>query len=257
MLNSSRRNIQYPNPDHSDRPDVPLHIGYLVTALELDMVYQQGTNAQRVAAAHLVGSYWHETDTGLDWYDDGTNWNQVGAQSMTGLLSARPAATAVPAGTLYRATDNGIVYRSDHTNWSLWSVSSGAELDYAQVVTPSAAVSATTEATAAAIVTGNPVTYDGTRNKIEFFCPALAASTGLTLNIVFLRDTTVIGQVRVVTYTTSAALYPPIGEVFDTPSAGAHTYSVKAFVSTGNATIQAGAGGSGNLVPAFLRVTKA
>jgi hypothetical protein len=32
---------------------------------------------------------------------------------------------------------------------------------------------------------------------------------------------------------------------------------VKAFVSTGTLTVGAGAGGSGNLVPGWLRVTKA
>ena len=54
--------------------------------------------------------------------------------------------------------------------------------------------------------------------------------------------------------------YDPAGaefEIFDTPTVGAHTYAVKAFVSTGTLTVNAGAGGSGNLVPGHLRVTKA
>lgn len=34
-----------------------------------------------------------------------------------GLLSARPAATAVKRGTIYYATDNGLTYRSDGTVW--------------------------------------------------------------------------------------------------------------------------------------------
>jgi hypothetical protein len=51
----------------------------------------------------------------------------------------------------------------------------------------------------------------------------------------------------------------PIAVCFDTPPSGAHTYAVKAFstATTPNYTLKAGAGGSGALVPAFLRVTKA
>lgn len=37
-----------------------------------------------------------------------------------GLLSARPAATAVPAGSLYPATDTDIIYRSDGATWADW-----------------------------------------------------------------------------------------------------------------------------------------
>ena len=41
-----------------------------------------------------------------------------------------------------------------------------------------------------------------------------------------------------------------------TPSNASHTYSVRAFVSSGTGLIGAGAGGSGTAFPAFIRVWK-
>lgn len=129
----------------------------------------------------------------------------------------------------------------------------GSELDYAQITANIAAISATTEATSVAVITGNAVTYDGSKIKITFFTPlaALAAQ----LNFVLYRDTTPIGQSRI--NPGNGPGTPVEIEFFDTPTPGSHTYSIKAFVASGTATISAGAGGAGNLLPAFLRVTRA
>jgi hypothetical protein len=56
-----------------------LHIGNLAAPLDLDVIYNQGTDAQRIAAAHQTGGgrFWWATDTLLMWYDDGTTWRQV------------------------------------------------------------------------------------------------------------------------------------------------------------------------------------
>ena len=134
-------------------------------------------------------------------------------------------------------------------------VTVGTQLDYAQITAASATISATTEATAVAILTGNSVTYDGTKVAIEFFIPKLTGAGAATVTWVILRDATVLGQVYYGTGSTNAggSLY----RTFDTPAAGAHTYAIKAFVNTSNQVVQAGPGGSGQLVPAYLRVTKA
>jgi hypothetical protein len=81
MLNSARRSISYPNLDRSDRPDIPAHIKNLVDALEIDVVFAQGTDAQRLAAAHLSGVIWRTSDTGKFWWDTGTIWVEFGAAS--------------------------------------------------------------------------------------------------------------------------------------------------------------------------------
>jgi len=131
---------------------------------------------------------------------------------------------------------------------------SGAQIDYAQI-TADVSITHTTEGTADTVVTGNSITYDGTKNNVEFWCPNIT-SNAIAAVFVLLRDSTVLGQAI-----SSAANVINGGfkaEVFDTPTAAAHTYAVKAFQSSvGTLTVKAGAGGSGVLLPPFLRVTKA
>lgn len=138
-----------------------------------------------------------------------------------------------------------------------------AELDFQQATADVTGITATTEAGATAVITGNAVNFDGSKVKIEFFCPEVvnvAGSGTNKLSVVFLRDTTVVGQAVILE---TGSTFVNGGGVtvccFDTPALGSHTYAVKVFsaATTPNYTIKAGAGGSGNLVPAFLRVTKA
>jgi hypothetical protein len=112
---------------------------------------------------------------------------------------------------------------------------------------------------AISIITGNTVTYDGTRVKVEFYAPWIGTGTSTNvINIVFLRDSTVLGHAVIWQSGTSSVRFSSPAMFFDTPPAGSHTYAVKAYcdVSTG-AFIGAGPGGSGSLFPAFMRVTKA
>jgi hypothetical protein len=83
VLASTRRGISYPNPDRSDRDDIAAHIGNVIAALDVDVVYNQGTDAARLAAAHQSGGgrFWWTTDTLTMWYDDGATW-----QNLAGLL---------------------------------------------------------------------------------------------------------------------------------------------------------------------------
>jgi hypothetical protein len=99
MLTSTRRAISYPNPDRSDRADIATHIGYLLAALDLDVVFNQGTDAARIAASHQSGGgrFWWTTDTLILWYDDGTTWRSVGsipAGTITNSMVASGAAIA-------------------------------------------------------------------------------------------------------------------------------------------------------------------
>jgi hypothetical protein len=165
-----------------------------------------------------------------------------------------------PQGSLYMRRDGGdawhlYVKTTAVTVNTGWVAIPGQELDYAQITTNPAGITATTEATSQAVITGNAVYYDGSRVKVSFFVPKLVSSASQTVTFVVYRDSTVIGQVFAGTVNTTA---PGMDfDIFDTPAAGAHTYAVKAFVSTGTLTVNAGAGGSGNLVPGWLRVSKA
>jgi len=168
-------------------------------------------------------------------------------------------------GSVYMRRDQAAIYvKTTAVTLDIgWILNAGGEWDYRAVTADVTGIVATTEAGATAVITGNAVTYDGTRVKLEFFAPEVVYVAGTGTNkvtVVFLRDTTVVGQAVILesgsTFTNREAATV---ECFDTPSAGQHTYGVKAFAAAAspNYTVKAGTGGSGNLVPAFLRVTKA
>jgi hypothetical protein len=134
-------------------------------------------------------------------------------------------------------------------------VAPGTELDSAQITTPTASIAVTTEATAVAIITGNSVVYDGSPVLIEVEIPLITQGSGANyLTLVLLRDSTVLGHIS---RGVVAIQYPFFGRLRDTPPAGAHTYKLSGFVANGSAVVSPGAGGSGNVAPAYLRVTKA
>lgn len=165
-----------------------------------------------------------------------------------------------PQGSLYLRRDGGdawhlYVKTTAVTLDTGWIALPGQELDYAQITASPAGITATTEATSQTVISGNSVYYDGSRVKVSFFAPKLTSAASQTVTFVVYRDATVIGQVYGGTVNTT--LQGMDFELFDTPPLGAHTYTVKAFVSASTLTVGAGAGGSGNLVPAWLRVTKA
>jgi len=91
MQTTTRRGVQYPSADRSDRADIATHFGYLASAVDVDVLFNQGTDAARQAAAHQSGGgrFWWTTDTLIMWYDDGAAWRTVGsiaAGSITGAL---------------------------------------------------------------------------------------------------------------------------------------------------------------------------
>src|SRR5215831_1284426 len=103
MLTSARRQISYPNPDRSDRPDVPAHILNLVNALEADVLFNIGTDAARIAATHQVGGgrFWYASDTNILWFDDGTVWRAIGNAPL-----ASPVFTGTPTAPTPATADN-------------------------------------------------------------------------------------------------------------------------------------------------------
>lgn len=216
METSTRRGIDYPSADRSDRPDLPLYYKNIVDASEEDAVYVQGTDAARLLATHYPdgGLFWWTTDTLKMWYDDGTNWNQVGDFA-------------------------------------------GKEIDYAQITSDIG----TTSLTASAAINGNSKTYDGAKVKIEVFACKISVGGGSVDGIHLYKDGSEIASL----YGSGAILgnsgsdeVPGLWTFFDTPSAGAHIYSVYIKSDGANTTaLRAGAGGAGAKPPAFIRSSKA
>lgn len=79
MLVSTRRSIVYPNPTRTDTADVPRDFLAVINALEIDVVYGQGTLVARPAAGLQGRIYCASDQTPKQFYwDDGATWNAMG-----------------------------------------------------------------------------------------------------------------------------------------------------------------------------------
>lgn len=123
--------------------------------------------------------------------------------------------------------------------------------------TSTTSITATSEGTANTIITTTSATYTNVEHEVEFFAPSIALpGSNIAVTIVLLCDTTVIGQATFKGSSTQNVV-PVMVKAHHTPSAAAHTYTAKAFVGSGTGTIGGGAGGSGNELPAYLKVSLA
>lgn len=106
-----------------------------------------------------------------------------------------------PQGSLYMRRDGGdswhlYVKTTAVTLNTGWVALPGQEFDFASISTaPGPSITATTEATSQAVITGNSVYYDGSRVKLSFFVPKLSSSASLAATFVVYRDATVVGQI--------------------------------------------------------------
>ena len=137
-------------------------------------------------------------------------------------------------------------------------VTRGYELSYTEF-TGNVSITATTEATANTIVTAPALIFDGQTPIIIKFSAfeAVTAAAGTQLNFWLYDGANSIGGL--------AALFASAGTVAAqvererefTPTVGPHTYSIRASNSAaGTATVFSGAGGVGNNLPGFLRITR-
>jgi hypothetical protein len=165
-----------------------------------------------------------------------------------------PWTTAVTRASGYGVT--AAVWNTEHVD----NMNYLKEVGYSQV-TSDVTVTATSEATATAVVALGAITYEAVPHMIEFSAPDARPNTGAAgQNITFaLFDSTtaVVGVWgRIATPAASGNLVPVrLGYRF-TPTAAAHTYNVKCWVSVSSGLVQAGAGGSATHGPAWLRITR-
>jgi hypothetical protein len=142
------------------------------------------------------------------------------------------------------------------------------ELAYAENTGGPFSVTATTEAGADTIVTAGAVTLDGATNVVvEWGAASLipAAVGGAWINMILFDNGSSLGILggaeNQAGATVSASVHTPVHQQrrLAAPAAGSHTYSIRAFVSSGTGTgqINAGAGGAGVDMPAYIRVVTA
>jgi hypothetical protein len=135
----------------------------------------------------------------------------------------------------------------------------GDELDYAEFTAP-VSITATTAGAANTVVTGNAIAYSGDI-LIEFFAPSAACGTSTGAQVIFIlvdggTDIGIIAQIRTPA-AGSSHIAPIYGSRKLTGLAATKTYGVEAYRVTADGTVTAGAGGAGNYVPGYIRITDA
>jgi hypothetical protein len=129
------------------------------------------------------------------------------------------------------------------------------QLAYVEFTSP-VTLAGTNEAGATSVVSAGAVSFDGsTRVCIEFFAPYLLAPSGVSAFLVLYDGSSSIGQM--VQLGNGVLVVSPHAQRYLTPSNALHTYSVRGYDSSGTGSVGAGAGGSGNLMPGFIRIVTA
>jgi hypothetical protein len=146
-----------------------------------------------------------------------------------------------------------------------WMPPVGYELAYSQI-TSNVSVTATVEVGSTTVVTAPTYTFDGvTPVIVEFYSPQVNTPgvAGSYVVLGLFQDGVAYGQVAVVLAAGPAGISisaPVSTKRRFTPSAGGHTYSIRAFsVNATGGVIVAGPGGPGGgiYMPTFIRITRA
>lgn len=167
---------------------------------------------------------------------------------------AKVNGVAVPAAP----TAGQVLTAMDGTHAS-WATPGGgaAQLDYVERVTNFAIAGGAT-----LVIGGNAVVYDGaTRIRVEIFCPQLGLNAANQQVQIYLFDGGASIGTLADLYAFAAGQFnaPFMATRYLTPAAGAHTLNVYAALAFGAAGgyWNCGAGGAGNMMPSYLRVSVA
>lgn len=233
-------------------------------------LYQAGDHASR--PANGAGCVLYScTDHDLVYRDDGTSWATYmtlvggsGGDVATDAIwdAAGDIAVGSGANTAARLAIGAAntVPKSNGTTLA-YALPPSHEFDYVQWTAGLFSPTATTEATADVFITGSSVTYDGSTSiMIEGFSPLWSANpaTGNAIVCVLWDDTANVSLGKIAFKSSQAAntgYEPMIARRRLTPASGARVYSLRIYGNGGQ--VIGGAGGVGEYVPAFIRITKA
>lgn len=133
------------------------------------------------------------------------------------------------------------------------------ELSYVEF-SSAVSITATAEGSANTVVTAAALTVSGsTRICVEFYCANVQLPPSATGQVIIClyEGGSSIGRLAQLLNVAAATGGPSVfARRYWTPSAGTYTWSVRAWEFGGTATIAAGAGGSGNQFPGYIRITK-
>jgi len=123
--------------------------------------------------------------------------------------------------------------------------------------TTSVTVTATVESTPTDVISSGAITYAATPIEITFGSSSVLPAGSATASVVLhLWDgATEIGRIAHVQGSGNATTRTPVyATVRLTPTAGSHTYKIRAHQAGGNGTVEAGTGGVGNVLPGYIRI---
>lgn len=192
-------------------------------------------------------------------------WN--GSQWTPATVLSSPLTTKGDVWT-YSSADARLAVGSDHqvltakssaTTGNDWEYPPGYEIGYDQITSPVSITGSASNSTTT-VIAGSAHTFDGALVIAEFsafsvISPSVASSF---INIGLYESITLLAVVAQILVPAAVNMrVPAVGKFRFTPTAGSHTYSIKAWTSstTGTPQILADAG-SANGDPAFLRFTK-
>lgn len=176
----------------------------------------------------------------------------------SGPLVGTDAFALVQGGATRKASIAGLDARNDGRYYMKGAADTpGAELAYSQI-TSTVTVNATSNTSPTMVAPGIPVTCDGSLILVfftAFTCQAPNVASGQIILTLWDGSTDLgwLGTVAGQGVAAPVSLVRRLG-----PTAGSHTYSVRAWCPTGTGgSVSAGAGGGPNtLPPAMLRITK-
>lgn len=132
----------------------------------------------------------------------------------------------------------------------------GYEYGYTEF-TSNVSITATTEATANQIVSAGAITFDGAPVRVEFGAYLIRGPASVSIFVELYDGASSIGVLGQYDMDAGADGVPPRLTRRFTPTAVAHTYSIRAHLaSAGTGTVFGGAGGVGLAMPGFIRITK-
>ena len=189
--------------------------------------------------------------------------------ALDALITARVAkASFVATGDILYASSAGVPARlAVGTNGHVLTLAGGIpswaaavasnELAY-QEFTGTVTRTNVAEGSAPTIVTAPAFTADGTSAYVvEFFAPRWTAGSAPNASKLYLyQDGSSIGHLADIDGADSLVGFA-YGQRRLIPSAGSRTYSIRGTSSAGDGTVVGAAGGSGNFVPGFIRVSRA
>lgn len=229
-------------------------------------LYQTGIHSARPAASAGCVLYSCTTHSKIE-KSDGSSWTDWLTIPTGSGVATDPVFDA--AGDLAQGTGADTAAKLSAGTAGQFLMANGAsaalswasrEIDYVEF-TSSVNITATVEASANTIVTANALAGDGsTIYVIEFFCPRFRVPAGNNnLNIWLFDGSTSLGFFGIFAGpdAVNELRAPAFLSRRLTPSNASHTYSVRATVSTGTGVADAGAGGTGVVLPGYIRITRA